>query len=291
MKISPFVLPAFALLACVARTQPATSAETPDAAAVKKHLTTSQLELGDPMVNSIGMLLVPIPAGEFLMGSPGSDSDGRDNEKPHHLVAITKPFYLSVFEVTQQQYEKVMGVRPWQGKDNVQDGPDYPATWVNWNDAVEFCRKLSETEGVEYRLPTEAQWEYSCRAGSTSTYSFGNNASNLRQYAWYRANAWEIGERYAHQVGQKLPNSWGLYDMPGNVWEFCHDWYNQYPERSENALIDPSGPASSDDRNTRVLRGGSFFDTTVDCRSAFRIRFGPEDRYFLFGFRVARSYP
>ncbi|MCH7989078.1 MAG: formylglycine-generating enzyme family protein, partial [Planctomycetes bacterium] len=169
-------------------------------------MTPDQLALGDPIVNSVGMLLVPIPAGEFQMGSPDSDSVASDDEKPQHLVKITKPFYLSVYEVTQQQYEKVMGTRPWQDKPNVQDGPDYPATYVSWNDAVEFCRKLSEQEGVEYRLPTEAQWEYACRAGTTTVYSFGDDAYKLGQHAWYAKNAWNIGEEYAHRIGQKLPN-------------------------------------------------------------------------------------
>ncbi len=134
-----------------------------------------------PIVNSIGMKLALIPVGEFQMGSPDSDSDADDLDKPQHLVKITKPFYLSVYEVTRHQYEKVMGVRPWQGKSNVQVGVDYPTTWVTWNDAMEFCRKLSEKEGVEYRLPTEAQWEYACRAGTTTAYSLGDDRSKLEQ--------------------------------------------------------------------------------------------------------------
>ncbi len=171
-------------------------------------MTPDQLALGDPIVNSIGMLLVPIPAGEFQMGSPDSDSD----EKPQHLVKITKPFYLSVYEVTQQQYEQVMGVRPWQGKQFLQEGLDYPATHVSWDDAVEFCRKLSENEGVEYRLPTEAQWEYACRAGTTTAYSFGDDASKLGQYGWYDMNT-----NKKHAVGQKRPNPWSLYDTHGKT--------------------------------------------------------------------------
>ncbi len=106
----------------------------------------------------------------------------------------------------------------------MQEGSDYPAVWVSWNDAVEFCRKLSEQEGVEYRLPTEAQWEYTCRAGTTTVYSFGDDRSKLRQYAWSAKDAFDTHEQYAHRVGQKLPNSWGLYDMHGNVFEWCQDW-------------------------------------------------------------------
>ena len=172
MRISPLVLLLFAMLGCGSGTQPAkppakaATPKTPDAAAVKKHMTPDQLPLGDPIVNSVGMVLVPVPAGQFQMGIPDSE----------HLVKITKPFYLSVCEVTQQQYEKVMGLRPWQGKDYVQEGPDYPAAYVSWNDGVEFCRKLSEQEGVQYRLPTEAQWEYACRSGTTTVVPFNQRA-------------------------------------------------------------------------------------------------------------------
>jgi len=150
---------------------------------------------------------------------------------------------------------------------------------------VEFCRKLSEQEGVEYRLPTEAQWEYACRAKTSTPYSYGDDASKLEQYAWYSKNAWGIGEKYAHRVGQKQPNPWGLYDIHGNVWEWCLDWYGDY----ENAEVDdPSGPASGE---RRVLRGGSFDYDTVVCRSAFRFGRQPDILNNLIGFRVSRTYP
>ena len=146
MRFSPIVLLVFAVLGCDSGTESAKPpAKTPDAAEVKKHMTPAQLALGDPIVNSVSMLLVPIPAGQFQIGSPDSDRDADDDERPQHLVKITKPFYLSVYAVTQQQYEKVMSTRPWQGEFLVQEGPDYPATCVTWNDAVEFCRKLSKT--------------------------------------------------------------------------------------------------------------------------------------------------
>jgi formylglycine-generating enzyme required for sulfatase activity len=296
MRFSPLVLLLFAMLGCDSGTQPAkpsakTPAEkaaagtTPDAAEVKKHMTPAQLALGDPVVNSIGMLLVPIPAGEFQMGSPDSDINAQPKENPQHLVKITKPFYLSAYEVTQQQYEKVMGVRPWQGKRYVQEGANNPATYVNWNDAVAFCRKLSEQEDVEYRLPTEAEWEYGCRAGTTTVYSFGDDESQLGQYAWYRKNTMDSGETYAHGVGQKLPNSWGLYDMHGNVFEWCHDRYG--PLGSERVVSDPSGPLSG---FSRVLRGGSFDGRTSFVRSAYRNNDHPDDRYLNYGFRPARTY-
>ena len=235
-------------------------------------------------VNSIGMKLTLIPAGEFLMGSPDADSDAEDEEKPRHLAKISKPFYLGVYEVTQQQYEKVMGARPWQGKDDAKEGADYPAVYVSHDDAVEFCRRLSKQEGAEYRLPTEAEWEYACRARTTTVYSFGDDASKLGQYAWYDKNAWDIGEKYAHRVGLATrPNRWGLYDMHGNVFEWCQDLYAPYG--SEKVVSDPVGPAQGD---YRVLRGGSFYNQTSDVRSAYRLYTytQPDLRSFIFGFRA-----
>jgi formylglycine-generating enzyme required for sulfatase activity len=235
--------------------------------------------------NSVGMKMLLIPPGEFTMGSPDSDNDANDREKPQHLEKITKPFYLSVYEVTQQQYEKVMGDRPWQGNNYVRDGPYYPATYVSWNNAVEFCLKLSKQEGVEYRLPTEAQWEYACRAGTTTAYSFGNGASEMGRYAWNRKNAKNTGEKYAHRVGLKLPNPWGLYDMHGNVREWCQDWYAGYG--SERVVSDPLGPALG---NGRVLRGGSFATLPSLVRSAARYDLLPSFRLNVIGFRPSRTY-
>jgi len=165
------------------------------------------------ITNSIGMKLTLIPAGEFMMGSPDSDSKARSIEKPQHRVRITKPFYLGVTEVTQGQYGKVMGKNPSRYHEL---GPDAPVESVSWTDAQEFFRKLSESAeekmaGRRYRLPTEAEWEYACRAGSAGKYFYGDNAKHLGDYAWYRSNF--AGK--THQVGQKKPNGWGLYDMIG----------------------------------------------------------------------------
>jgi len=252
--------------------------------AVKKHMKPAQLALGDPIVNSIGMVLVPIPAGQFQMGSPDSDNDAEDDQKPQHQVKITKPFYLAAYEVTQSQYEKVMGTRPWQGQIYVEDGPDNPATYVSHDDAVDFCRKLSTQEGVEYRLPTEAEWEYACRAGTTTIYSFGDDTSKLGQHAWYDKNAWNVDEKYAHGVGQKLPNRWGLFDMHGNVFEWCQDWHGDYRRGS---VTDPSGASLG---SVRVYRGGSWKVRLLSglCHSANR-RGTPGRRRHDLGFRVLRS--
>ena len=153
-------------------------------------------------------------------------------------------------EVTQAQWQAVMGTTPWDVAKNVKEGDDYPASYVNWPDAVEFCRKLSEKEGLEYRLPTEAEWEYACRAGTTTAYSFGDDASELGEYAWYKENAWGAGQKHPHTVGQKKPNPWGLYDMHGNVWEWCSDWRGDY---SSESVTDPAGPSSGSVRT--VLLG------------------------------------
>ncbi|MEO2017431.1 MAG: formylglycine-generating enzyme family protein [Fuerstiella sp.] len=284
VRISPLVLLLFAMLGCGSRTDPA---KPPDAATVKKHMTPAQLALGDPVVNSVGMLLVPIPAGTFTMG-------GVNGGKPHP-VTLTKPFELSVHEVTEEQYENVMGARPWQGKDSVKegavpdtrrvpvavrrtavDGADYPATWVSHDDAVAFCRKLSKQEGVEYRLPTEAEWEYACRAGTQTAYSFGDSESELGDYAWYAV-------RTTYPVGSKKPNAWGLYDMHGNVFEWCEDWYGSYPSGS---VTDPTGASSGSDR---VIRGGCWRGSFDHCRSANRNRYSPGIRHDFLGFRVLRS--
>ena len=261
----------------------------PDLAAVKKSMSSEQLAVGDPIENSVGMVLIPIPAGEFRMGS-AKPKKGRfeKSEAPKHLVKITKPYYLSVCEVTQQQYENVMGTRPWQGNPLVEEGPNYAATYIAWKDAVEFCRKLSEQENVEYRLPTEAEWEYACRAGTTKAYSFDGGGGELENHGWYDKNAYKDGEQYAHRVGQKIPNPWALYDMHGNVCEWCQDWYAGYGRKQEQA-VDPTGPKKG---RVRVWRGGNFADAGGNARSASRLSHGRVGYRsdFAAGFRVVRIF-
>jgi formylglycine-generating enzyme required for sulfatase activity len=224
---------------------------------------------------SIGMEFKLIPAGTFTMG----DASGDDDETPHE-VTLTQPFKMGVHEVTQAQYEQVMGVNPSTFK-----GANNPVEMVSWEDAVEFCRRLSElpaekAAGNVYRLPTEAEWEYACRAGTTTKYSFGDDDSGLGDYAWHSENS----DKKPHPVGSKLPNAWGLYDMHGNVSEWCQDWYVDYPSGS---VTDPRGATSG---SYRVLRGGSWPYTAGDCRSAGRNGFFlPSDRSSFLGFRVVRS--
>ena len=210
-----------------------------------------------------------IPAGKFTMGE-GDEA---------HEVTLTKPFKMGVHEVTQAQYEQVMKNNPSNFK-----GADNPVQIVSWEDAVEFCRKLSElpaekAAGNVYRLPTEAQWECACRAGTTTRFSFGDDESDLGDYAWYRDNS---GDK-THPVGGKKPNAWGLYDMHANVWEWCQDWYGDYPSGS---VTDPTGPVGG---SRRVIRGGCWYYTAGYCRSA--IRYGYEPSYLSTnrGFRVSLS--
>ena len=212
----------------------------------------------DVIVNSIGMKLKYIPPGEFCMGSP-EDEEGRWSDETQHLVRLTKALYMGVTEVTQAHWVEIMRTRPWSpgspvkayGKGSVKDGDNYPAVIVSWNDAVEFCRKLSEREGRKYRLPTEAEWEYACRAGTKTRFSFGNDAKRLGDHAWFGGNA-----PGAHVVAQKKPNPWGLFDMHGNVWEWCSDRHSKY-YYSRSPEIDPQRPSDSIGLS-RVLRGGAW---------------------------------
>jgi len=226
------------------------------------------------ITNPIGMRLKEISAGSFIMGAVPGDDEANIDEKPQHRVEITKAFYIGVYEVTQAQWQAVMGTNPSYFK-----GSRRPVEQVSWNDAVEFCRRLSQREGVTYRLPTEAEWEYACRAGTTTKFYWGNNMNG--DYAWYRDNS---GGK-THKVGRKQPNGWGLYDMSGNVWEWCSDWYDEgYYGRSP--AKDPVGPSSG---MYRVVRSGCWTYYTANIRSSNRVRFSPDDWYYNNGFRVVRE--
>jgi formylglycine-generating enzyme required for sulfatase activity len=205
-------------------------------------------------------------------------SYGEEDETPHQ-VTLTKPFSIGVFLVTNAQWKHVMGTVPSHGQED-----KGPVEQVSWDNAVEFCAKLSalpaeRKAGRVYRLPTEAEWEYACRAGATTNYSFGDDESWLGYHGWFDGNS----ENQTHAVGQKQPNPWGLYDMHGNVWEWCADWYGSYPGGS---VTDPRGPNSGSDR---VNRGGSWSSNALNCRSAFRFRDSPGSRYIILGFRLALS--
>ncbi len=226
--------------------------------------------------NSIGMEFVLIPAGSFTMGSSTGDKD----EQPPHDVKISQSFYLQTTEVTQGQWKQVRGDNP--SKFN-QCGDDCPVENVSWEDAKRFIEKLNRAEKTQvYRLPSEAEWEYACRAGTTTDYSFGNDAGELGEYAWYSGNSKDRTQR----VAGKEPNSWGLYDMHGNVWEWVeddyHDSYNRAPADGRAWVEKPRG-------SNGVLRGGSWLFGAAFCRSANRSGNSPVARRFDLGFRVSRS--
>jgi formylglycine-generating enzyme required for sulfatase activity len=245
------------------------------------------------ITNTLDMEFNKIPTGTFLMGSPES-REGRHTQVYQHQVTISKAFYMQTTEVTKGQWKAVMGTEPWYGKNfKFTEGPDYAATYVSWQDAIAFCEKLSEKESNTYRLPTEAEWEYACRAGTKTIWSFGNDEKALADYAWCKENAADIDERYAHQVGLKKPNAFGLYDMHGNVYEWCDDYYGEdnYKSSPEKDPTDRSRNTWSGDSggSFRVLRGGSWNDGPRAFRS---FRFPPwsgarrdSDR----GFRLVRE--
>jgi formylglycine-generating enzyme required for sulfatase activity len=214
-------------------------------------------------INGAQLQMVYAPGGTFLMGSPLSET-GRDNDEGPQSNATVPSFYMSKYEVTQAQYKAVIGTNPASFK-----GDDLPVDSVSWNDAVEFCRKLSRTTGREYRLPTEAEWEYASRAGTTGPY-----AGSIDALTWYSANS---GSQ-THPVGQKQPNGLGLYDMYGNVWEWCQSKYRPYPYNATDGREDLQGT------EVRVLRGGSWQSSANSCRSAYRRRVIPDVRSI--GFRI-----
>ncbi len=246
-------------------------------------------------VNSIGMKFVLIPAGEFEMGSFPDAVDSEDHERPKHRVQISNPFYLGTYEVTQQEYQKVVGETPTGFKFDAA----LPVDSVTWFDAIRFCNAFSLRERLQpcydirgaevkffdknngYRLPTEAEWEFACRAGTTTRFSFGDDPAPLADHAWYNANS----DNHSHPVGEKKPNSLKLYDMHGNVGEWCWDMYDERYYRT-SPRKDPTGPTNG---QKRVIRGAGWYRTLAMCSSAYR-GFDPpllKDRDL--GFRVART--
>ena len=257
--------------------------------------------------NSIGMELAYVAPGTFDMGRNFEVSDGdsynensnaiefehadsegfqkkspeskHSDEIPVHKVTITKPYLIGKYEVTQSEYQEIMGTNP-----SVNKGINNPVEKISWNDAVEFCRKLTSREcsngnlksGYVYRLPTEAEWEFAARGGNKSkgyTYSGSNSISSV---AWYEKNS----GKHTHPVGQKSPNELGLYDMSGNVWEWCQDWYGAYPSDS---VVDPKGVNSG---SKRVIRGACCFDSVSDSQVTNRHCYKPDTKDFLCGFRI-----
>ena len=238
---------------------------------------------------SLGSILIECPSGSFTMGRPVG-SPGEWDGYGDANVTISRRFFLGRNSVTQAEFKAVMGTSPWTGKDFVKEGDDYPATYVDWNDAAEFCRKLTAREskagnllkGYAYALPTEAQWEYACRAGTTTAYSFGKDAHNLADYAWYCGTISVVNARpefYAQRVGQKKPNPWGFCDMHGNVWDFCRDGYEDKIPGGTDPFVQTG--------QYRAARGGSWFGSDWSCRTTDRHATVPSFRSSEQGFRLA----
>ena len=234
---------------------------------------------------------VQVPRGNFLMGSPGSEAN-RDSDETAHSVTLTRDFEMQSTDVTQLQWFLVMGYNPSSFKSQQYCKDDYlaingtalcpnnPVEQVSWNDAQAFIQKVNASkDGYTYRLPTEAEFEYAARAGSQAAYSFGNDVSQLGQYAWFSDNS---GSQ-THAVGTKLPNAYGLYDMHGNVWQWVQDFYGSYPNSS---MTDPTGPSSGP---VRVFRGGGWDYYARYCRSANRNYGDADDRLYVLGFRLVRT--
>lgn len=223
-----------------------------------------------------------IPPGSFVMGSPEDEAD-RQPDEVQRVVVLSRGFWLSHHEVTQAQYESVMGVNPARFKGDAQR----PVETVSWHEAVRYCRVLTEREraagtlpeGMAYRLPTEAEWEYACRAGNTNRFHFGHEVEAGDAYAWTAENC----DATTHPVGLKKPNDWGLHDMHGNVWEWCSDWFEPYPPK---ALVDPTGPPSTGTNKYKVFKGGGWNQDLVYGGASSRFMMPPASGIHFVGFRV-----
>ena len=246
-------------------------------------------ETGSAMVDTlpggVAIEFVYIPPGWFLMGSPESEEDRCETEGPPREVTISRGFYLGRYPVTLDQWQAVTGSRPrWEDEENEYD-PMCPAVLVSWDDVQDFLKQLNRMAGWDaYRLPTEAEWEYACRAGTTTRWSFGDDEDLLGDHAWYVENTLYADGNGLRPVGTRAPNPWGLYDMHGNVWEYCQDWHAEDYYRVAPGT-DPPGP---DDGDERVMKGGGYSDGPETARSAARAETLPEEKDDSTGFRLVR---
>jgi len=245
---------------------------------------SAQFEITAQLPGEATMRFVWIRPGTFRMGSPDSESGRYDDEGPQHVVTLTRGYWLAKHELTQGQWQAVMGTHPWRDMSYVHEHPDYPAVGISWEDVQRLIERLNVSpEGGSYRLPTEAEWEYACRAGTTTRWSCGEDSIELHDYAWYSENDARAELRYARPVGTKLANPWGVHDMHGNVWEWVQDWWHLYWGAAQ---VDPPGPPSG---VYRVARGGTFFSTARLARSATRYLQTPDRRHSLIGARLCRE--
>jgi formylglycine-generating enzyme required for sulfatase activity len=240
--------------------------------------------------NEMNMKFIWCPPGKFTMGSPKSETHRRDNEEQAE-VTLTAGFWLAKTELRQVEWLWIMETRPWKGKEGVKDDNDHPASCISWDDVLAFCRKFTTQErkagrlpeGYRYTLPTEAQWEYACRAGSTTAFSFGDDESLMGDYAWWGGTIGDgnaAKEPYAHRVGAKKANPWGLCDMHGNLAEWCRDGYQE----KASGGADPEGFS---DEPLRTIRGGNWADWARWCRSATRLRLKRDNADCHMGLRLA----
>ena len=229
-----------------------------------------------------------LPAGTFWMGAYVDELDSRPEEFPQHRVTLSHGFWLGQYEVTKAQWQAVMGTTPWKGQEFVDEAPNTPAVYISWNDAQAFIAKLNQLNlagGRTFRLPSEAEWEYACRAGTRARFYWGDDFTynDVDQYAWSRTTVLLTPQKAARPVGTKKPNAWGLFDMSGNVKEWCQDWLGPY---AAEPVTDPTGPATGD---KRARRGGNWQTPAGECRSARRSRMEPENSVPDCGFRLAAS--
>jgi len=290
----PLLVLSAALLSmfCFSAIRAAEDTEAPAWAKVSKEQMADAKKLGVPVAfeNEFGVKFVLAPRGEFMMGSPDDEVGRYPEEGPRHKVTIGKAYYISIHQTTQGQWEKAMGSRPWEGKRSTLNDPDNAINHVCWDDAMAFCAKLKEKDDRQYRLPTDAEWEYACRAGTTTRYCYGDDlrAEKLGEYAWFLGNWDDPKNRHMRKVGQKKPNNWGIHDMHGNAWEFCMDMTHK---NYEGAPTDGSawiegGHVSENGIAGRVLRGGGLRSTDRRVRSASRYGYPQNVGSYYTGFRI-----
>lgn len=235
-------------------------------------------------VQGIDLLFIRIPAGEFMMGSLDTSRNSNFDEHPRHCVRISKSFWIGKYPITIEQWKSISDIKPYKGRDYAGISPDSPVSHISWDDAHFFSQKLSKETGHVFRLPSEAEWEYCARSGSERRFYWGDDDSDaeIDKYAWYYYNTGDRGMKYPREVGRKQPNSFGLYDMIGNVWEWCSDWYYSDYYR-DSPLYDPKGPSIG---KRKVLRGGSWGDAPRYLGCSIRDSYFPYKRWYLNGFRL-----
>ncbi len=233
----------------------------------------------------VPLVMVWIPGGMFMMGRNPGEQDSWSDEEPRHEVSVPG-FWMAKYELTKRQWQAMMGTTPWSGF-YVYEDLDSPAVYVSWTDAKSFITALNSYTGLAFRLPSEAEWEYACRAGTTTRFYWDNDPNYTlgNTYCWWAYNAWNVGKFYADVVGQKLPNAFGLYDMSGNVWEWCEDdWHDSYAAAPINGSAWVYNPRGA----YRMLRGGSCYTNGTYCRSSQRFGGIPSLADKTFGFRLSR---